>query len=70
MKKIAFILTTLCFTCFTTSAFPQAGDAAKSSEKVASSGFAWSAGLGALAVMAVMVGVVVSSSTSTPTHNH
>lgn len=66
MKKLLFILTTVCFTCFSTSGFTQVGDAAKSSEQQGSSGFAWGIGLGALAAIATMVGLVVSSSTDSP----
>ena len=67
MKKLAYILTIICFSCF---AFPQTGDAAKESEKQASNGFAWGIGLGAVVILATVIGMVWASSASSPTASH
>jgi len=70
MKKLTLVLIAAFFTCFSSMAFSYPGEAAKSGEEEGSNGFAWGIGLGAAAVVGTVVGLVVTSSTSSPKVSH
>ncbi len=67
MKRLTILLTVLSV-LFTAPTFAQqSGKGASTASKTASDGnFAWGIGLGALAVLGVVVGVTVASATDTP----
>ena len=66
MRKFAAILTAVAMTLFSTQAHAQTGQGSMQGSETGSS-FSWGIGLGAIAVLAAMSGIVAASSTDKPT---
>lgn len=66
MKKLAILMTACAMTLFSTHVHAQTGQGSTQGTDQGNS-FVWGIGLGALAVLATMTGIVAASSTDNPT---